>query len=290
MGARHALFYGIFHSVSAFNNAGFSLAPGFSSFSVYARDIVINLVMTTLVIVGGIGFAVLTDLVSRKRLSLNSKLVLSTTAVLIAAGTICFFFIEYFNPGTIGGLSIKDKLLISYFQAVMPRTGGFHAVTVSAMYPATLIITMFLMFVGASPGGTGGGIKTTTLAVIASTIRATMKGFKDTVIFRRRVPHETVRRAFTITTLATMIVVLAVILMNYFSSLNLMQSAFEVFSAFSNVGLSMGITPMLPAAGKILLIVVMFLGRVGPLTLALSLLLQQKEPRVEYPKEPVSIG
>jgi len=289
-GLRKSVFWGIFHSVSAFNNAGFALTPNFANLSPYVTDIVINLTITTLIIIGGIGFIVISDILAFKKLSLHSKIVLVTTAFLLVSGTIAFMFLEYSNPRTIGPLGFGHKLMASYFQSVTPRTAGFNTIDTGALVPASLIITMFLMFIGASPGGTGGGIKTSTFAVISATIWATLKGLKDTVIFKRRIPHETVRRAFTITTLACMLIIPAILLMEHFTPFNLTQSAFEVFSAFGTVGLSTGITPQLNSIGKLIIITVMFIGRIGPLTMALSLFLQHKEPKVEYPKENISIG
>lgn len=290
MGFGKALLYGVFHAISAFNNAGFALPGNFANLMPYVTDVTINLTITTLIILGGIGFIVLSEFMQGKKLTLHTKIVLTTTASLIVLGTLAFMFIEYSNPNTIGHLNFGGKLLASYFQAVTPRTAGFNTVDIGTLYPSTLIIIMVLMFIGASPGGTGGGIKTTTFAVIVATIRSTIKGLKDTVIYRRRIPHETVRRAFTITTLASTLVITAVLLLEKFTQLTLMQSAFEVISAFGTVGLSMNMTPLLPDIGKIIIIVVMFIGRIGPLTVALSLLLKQKEPRVEYPKEYISIG
>ena len=290
MGIWKGLLYAVFHAVSAFNNAGFALPANNANLMPYVTDIVINLTITTLIILGGIGFIVISDILKARKLSLHSKLVITTTAILLIIGTLAVLFLEYSNPKTLGPLSIGHKILASYFQAVTPRTAGFNTVDTASMLAPTLIITMFLMFVGASPGGTGGGIKTTTFAVLVGTIRATLKGLKDTVMFRRRIPHETVRRAFTITTLACFVVVGAALLLEYFDGFSLMESAFEVFSAFGTVGLSMGITPKLSSIGKLIIITVMFIGRVGPLTLALSLLIQQKEPRIEYPKETISIG
>jgi trk system potassium uptake protein TrkH len=290
LGVSKGLLYAIFHTVSAFNNAGFALPPNNANLMPYVTDIVINLTITSLIIIGGIGFIVITDILKARKLSLHSKIVISTTAMLIAGGTLAILFFEYSNPNTLGPLSIGQKILASYFQAVTPRTAGFNTVDIGSMFAPTLIITMFLMFIGASPGGTGGGIKTTTFAVLLSTIRATLKGLKDTIMFRRRIPHETVRRAFTITTLSIFTVIGAALLLEYFDKFTLMESAFEVFSAFGTVGLSMGITPKLSSIGKLIIIVVMFIGRVGPLTLALSLLIQQKEPKIEYPKEHISIG
>ncbi|MFH1710607.1 MAG: TrkH family potassium uptake protein [bacterium] len=290
LGVSKGILYAVFHAVSAFNNAGFALPPNFANLSPYVTDIIINLTITTLIIIGGMGFIVISDVLKGQRLSLHSKITIATTAILIALGTAGFLFLEYSNPSTLGPLSLGDKMLASYFQAVTPRTAGFHTLNTGTLFVPTLIMVMFLMFIGASPGGTGGGIKTSTFAVLIGTIRATLKGLKDTVMFRRRIPHETVRRAFTITTLSVFIVVFAVLLLNYFEKFSLLESAFEVFSAFGTVGLSMGITPKLSSIGKLIIIVVMFIGRVGPLSLALTLLIQQKEPKVEYPKEYISIG
>jgi len=290
LGVGKGILYAVFHAVSAFNNAGFALPPNFANLSPYVTDIIINLTITTLIILGGIGFIVISDVLKGRKLSLHSKIVLTTTALLIILGTAAILFFEFSNPKTLGNLPLGGKILASYFQAVTPRTAGFNTIDNGALFAPTLILTMFLMFIGASPGGTGGGIKTSTFAVLLGTIRATLKGLKDTVMFRRRVPHETVRRAFTITTLSVFVVVAAVLLLNYFDNFSLMESAFEVFSAFGTVGLSMGITPKLSSIGKIVIIVVMFIGRVGPLSLALTLLIQQKEPKVEYPKESISIG
>ena len=290
LGVGKGILYAVFHAVSAFNNAGFALPPNFANLSPYVTDIIINLTITTLIIIGGIGFIVISDVLKGRKLSLHSKIVLTTTALLIILGTAAILFFEFSNPKTLGNLPLGGKILASYFQAVTPRTAGFNTINNGALFAPTLILTMFLMFIGASPGGTGGGIKTSTFAVLLGTIRATLKGLKDTVMFRRRIPHETVRRAFTITTLSVFVVVAAVLLLNYFDNFSLMESAFEVFSAFGTVGLSMGITPKLSSIGKIVIIVVMFIGRVGPLSLALTLLIQQKEPKVEYPKESISIG
>ena len=289
-GVGKGLLYAVFHAISAFNNAGFALPPNNASLMPYVTDIIINLTITTLIILGGIGFLVITDVLKGRKLSLHSKIVLATTALLLVIGTASILFLEYSNPRTLGPLSFGNKLLASYFQAVTPRTAGFNTIDTGALFAPTLVLIMVLMFIGASPGGTGGGVKTSTFAVMMGTIRATLKGFKDTIMFRRRVPHETVRRAFTITTLSMFVIVAAVLILDYFEHFSLIECAFEVFSAFGTVGLSMGITPKLSSIGKIIIIVVMFIGRVGPLALALTFLIQQKEPKVEYPKEYISIG
>jgi trk system potassium uptake protein TrkH len=289
-GFGQAVLYGIFHSVSAFNNAGFALPPNFANLAPYVTDWAINLTVTSLIIIGGIGFIVIADILEHKRLSLHSKIAIVTTACLIIGGTVLFFVLEHNNPKTLGLLSPVHKVLASYFQAVTPRTAGFNTLDISKLIPATALLTMFLMFVGASPGGTGGGIKTTTFALIASTIWATLRGFRDTIMFSRRIPAETVRRAFAIAFLSITVVALAVFALNNSEKFGLMEEAFEVFSAFGTVGLSMGITPYLSSIGKVIIITVMFIGRVGPLTLLLALAMEHKEPRIEPPKEGISIG
>ena len=290
LGLNRALLYAIFHSISAFNNAGFALLPNFASLTPYVTDLTINLTITSLIIIGGIGFIVIADILQRRRLSLHSKIAIITTLCLIIGGTFIIMGLEYNNPATLGPLSFSHKVLASYFQAVTPRTTGFNTVNIGGMLPPTLLFIMFLMFIGASPGGTGGGIKTTTFALILLTIRTTLKGFKNTVIFNRRVPANTIRRAFAITFLSLAIVSVAVFCLDSTEKIGLMEVAFEILSAFGTVGLSMGITPGLSSVGKLIIMSVMFIGRVGPLTLLLALAMGQKEPKIEPPKEGISIG
>ena len=290
LGLPRAIFWGLFHSVSAFNNAGFALPAHFANLMPYATDWVINLTITTLIIFGGLGFIVIADILQRKRFSLHSKVVIFTTLCLLIGGTIFIFALEHNNPNTLGGMSLPHQALASYFQAVTPRTAGFNTIDYGKIVPATALFSMFLMFIGASPGGTGGGVKTTTFALIIMTIGATLRGSKNTIMFGRRVPAETVRRAFAVTFLALALVAVAVFALNQTETFGLTQVAFETFSAFGTVGLSMGITPFLSSLGKIIIIAVMFIGRVGPLTLLLALSMDQKEPKLEVPKEGISIG
>ncbi|MFA5875372.1 MAG: TrkH family potassium uptake protein [Candidatus Margulisiibacteriota bacterium] len=290
MNIGRAAFWAVFHSVSAFNNAGFALAANFANLTPYVTDWVVNLTITSLIIIGGIGFLVLSDLLRLKKWSLHSKVAVATTLVLIIGGTLAFLFLEYNNPATLAKLSMPHKILASYFQAVTPRTAGFNTVPLEHLAPATALLMMLLMFIGASPGGTGGGVKTTTFTLILATIWATVRNSRDTILFRRRVPPETIRRAFAVTLLALTLVALAVFCLERTETFNLTQLAFETFSAFGTVGLSMGITPGLSAAGKIIIIIVMFIGRVGPLSLLLGLTMDKKEAAVELPKEGISIG
>ncbi|MFA6419086.1 MAG: TrkH family potassium uptake protein [Candidatus Margulisiibacteriota bacterium] len=290
MGFSRALLYAVFHSISAFNNAGFALPANFANLMPYATDWVINLTITSLIIIGGLGFIVIADLIEHHKFSLHSKIVMVTTLALLALGTGLIFVLEYHNPLTIGPLTMSDKLLASYFQAVTCRTAGFNTVAIGGLAPPTLLLMMVLMFIGASPGGTGGGINTTTFAVIIGTIWATLKGFRNTIMFNRRIPVETVRRAITLTFLALAAVGFSIFLLDNIEHFSLMEVAFEIFSAFGTVGLSMGITPNLSTAGKLLVMLVMFIGRVGPLSLLIALTLGQRENKVEPPKEGVSIG
>lgn len=287
-GLQKALLYGFFHSISAFNNAGFALPANFANLSPYVTDWTINLTITSLIIIGGIGFLVIADILQFKRWSLHSKLAITTTLILIVSGAIAYFCLEY--NSTLASLTLPSKVLASYFQAVTPRTAGFNTLDISNVLPATGLIIMFLMFVGASPGGTGGGIKTTTLALVTSTIWATLRSSRDTILFNRRIPAENIRRAFAITCLGLVVVSISIFILTQVENFGIMPVAFETISAFGTVGLSMGITPTLSSAGKIIIIIVMYIGRVGPLTLLLALASSGKEARIEPPKEGVSIG
>jgi len=287
-GWSEALLYGVFHAISAFNNAGFALPANFANLMPYVTDPVVNLTITTLIIFGGIGFLVIADVLQFKRWSLHSKLVIATTLFLIIGGTIVYMALEYNN--TLSAFNLPQKIMASYFQAVTPRTAGFNTLDLTKLLPASAIFIMLLMFIGASPGGTGGGIKTTTFALVVTTIWATLRNYRDTMVFNRRIPAETIRRAFTITILALAVVAIPTFLLTSSEKFGLTQVAFEVFSAFGTVGLSMGITPYLSSFGKIVIIITMFVGRVGPLSLLLALTLAQKERRIEPPKEGVSIG
>ena len=289
-GIKKAGLYSIFHSISAFNNAGFALPAKFANLAPYVTDPTINLTITSLIILGGIGFIAIADVIEHRKLSLHSKVVILTTMLLIVLGALFFFFLEHNNPNTIGKLSFPDKILASYFQSVTPRTAGFNTIDFAKIMPATALITMILMFIGASPGGTGGGIKTTTFALIIATIVATLRGSKNTILFNRRIPAETVRRAFTIAVLACTAIGVAIFFLGNTENFNIKEISFETISAFGTVGLSLGITPFLSPVGKIIIMLIMFIGRVGPLTLLLALTMDQKESKIRPPKEGISIG
>ena len=290
MGVKRSLFYGVFHSVSAFCNAGFSLPANFASLTAFRGDIIVNLTITTLIIFGGLGFLVITDLVQNKRFSLHSKIVVGTTLFLIIFGSVLIYAIEFNNPATLGALGNLEKIMSSYFQSVTARTGGFATIGIEKMGDASQLVLMGLMFIGASPGGTGGGIKTTTFMLICATIWATFHESKNTIIFERRIPPETVRKAFAIFFLSVALIATGIFMLNAIESCSLKAIAFEVFSAFGTVGLSLGITPLLSDAGKVIMILVMFIGRVGTISLLMALSSGYKRTDIKYPKEGISIG
>lgn len=294
----HAFFHGLFHAVSAFNNAGFSL---FSDNLIrYRGDVAVNLIITTLIICGGIGFIVISDLVlfARKkvnRLSVHTKLVLSTTGILLALGTLLVFLFEFDNPKTFAGMPLHEQLLASYFAAVTPRTAGFNTIDYSLFGFETLFLTMLLMFIGASPGSTGGGVKTTTFAVILASLWAMLRGLTDTVLFKRRISPETTAKALLMVSLASVLVIVSTFLIMKTQGVHFLPAIFEVTSAFGTVGLSVGdggvrsLSALFTPFGKYLISFVMFAGRLGPLTLAVAFI-AQKEAHFRYPEGKVIIG
>ncbi|ULH15287.1 TrkH family potassium uptake protein [Deinococcus sp. KNUC1210] len=286
------LYYSLVHAVSAFNNAGFSLFG--NSLQAYRADPLVCLTMCALVILGGLGFLVQVNVVAHllrrrsERLLVHSRLVLTTTLLLLVAGTLLIAAFEWNNPLTLGPLTLGEKLLTSFVSSVMPRTGGFSTLNTELLRPATLFLTIFLMFVGASPGGAGGGIKTSTLAVIAGSAWSMVRGQGEMVAFHRRIEESTVLRAMTVGLLASAVVGVMLLLMLAFNTtprLDFSHLAFETVSAFSTVGLSMNTTPDTNTAQRVILIVLMYLGRIGPLTFALALGQRVKRRDVSYPPE-----
>ena len=305
------IYYSVFHSVSAFCNAGFdvmgAVSPdyAFSSMSMFVSDPLINITMMLLIITGGLGFVVVTELIDRKRiaarrrLSRYTKLVLITSGALIVLGLAVVFPLELQNPATLGSSDVGTggRILGGFFQAVTPRTAGFSTIDQNAMMPATKLVTMLLMFIGASPAGTGGGIKTTTVAILMLFALAGITGKKDVTLMERRIARETLKRAITITVLGiafVFVVGFALLLIEgqrggLFTFENLF---FETFSAFGTVGLSSGITPSLSLASRILIMISMFAGRVGLMTLTFALAnrRQTNNTNIRYPEERFMVG
>ena len=292
LGAWHA----IFHSISAFNNAGFSLYP--DSLSRYVGDPVVNLTIIVLIVVGGLGFVVITNLYrwsrpgsGRTRLSLHTRIVLTMTAFLIAAGTCLIMLAEWNNPETLRPLSAPSRVIASVFQAVTPRTAGFNTLDYGALTTAGLLVTMLLMFIGGNPGSTAGGIKTVTFHVVVMSIWTTIRGRSDTVAFGRRIAPETVVRAAAIAGSAAIVGGAAVTLLAVFEpELPLQGLLFETISALGTVGLSVGITPELGTPARLVVIMLMFLGRIGLLTFALALVDRDRHGSVRHPAEEVVVG
>ena len=305
----HGLYYSVFHSVSAFCNAGFdvlgTVSGEFSSMSMFISDPVINITLIALIVIGGLGFVVVTDIFNigrlkeKRALTRYSKLVLTTTAVLIGIGLLVVFPFELNNPDTLGaeGVDTAGKIFGGIFQAITPRTAGFSTIDQGALTPAVKMLTMVLMFIGASPAGTGGGVKTTTIAVVLMFAFSGITGRKDVNLMKRRIAFETIRRAITIMVLGISFVFIASLVLlgieggcgGLFTFDNIF---FEAFSAFGTVGLSAGLTPMLSGPSRLIIMIVMFAGRVGLMTLTLALAnrAQGNNAKIRYPEERFMVG
>lgn len=287
-----ALYYAVFHSVSAFGNAGFDVTG--SSLEGYSTNIAVNLIVALLIIFGGLGFGVLVDIYeerSWRRLSLHTKTVLRMTLLLLMIGWAAIGLLEWNNPATLGSLPLAGRVLASFFAAVTPRTAGFNTISTAALSPATLFLLIGLMFVGASPGSTGGGVKTTTIAVILAGLRSVIRGEDDVNLSGRRLPAGDFGKAVAIITLAFALIFLITGILLMTEGHGLMTTIFEVVSAFGTVGLSTGLTLSLSPVGKFLIMATMFCGRIGPMTLALALGQRTSlSGRYRYPEEQVGLG
>lgn len=293
LGWERALFYGIFHAISSFNNAGFDVLGHFQSFTAYVSDPYMNLVIMALVILGGLGFFVLSELVhfrGKRRLSLHTKVVLTTSGLLILLGALLLFIFEYTNPKTLGPLDWAGKVLGPLFQSVVARTQGMNTLPIGDLRQASILILIFLMFVGASPGSTGGGVKTTTFAALFGAVLAMIKGKRDVVYFRERLPERLVYRSLSVVFISFTLVFIVSLLLSITERTDYLSVLFETTSAFGTVGLSMGLTPHLTGIGKILIAFTMFAGRVGPLTFALALILKRREEHIRYNEGKIMIG
>jgi Trk-type K+ transport system membrane component len=287
-----ALWHGLFHAVMSFNNAGFTLfADGAIRF---AADPWILLPLMAGVFIGGIGFPVLYELRRQPRhpqaWSFHTKLTLVGSFFLLFAGALLVLLFEWWNPRTLGQLEPGARFLNAFFHSVMSRSGGFHAVDTGAMHDETLLATSALMLIGGGSAGTAGGIKVTTFLVLGLVVLAEVQGEKDASGFRRRVSSETQRLALTVVLLSIAAVGLGTLVLLSMSDFGLSRTLFEVVSAFATVGLSTGITGQLPAAGQLMLVVLMFAGRVGTVTLAAALALRARQRPYRFPEERPIIG
>jgi len=287
-----AFYYGFFHSISAFCNAGFDLFD--NSMTDFTGDVVVNFVIIGLFVIGGLGFSVNLELFKKHswyKLTLHSKIVIATTIILNILGAAAILALESTNPRTLALLPVGGKILGAFFQAMTPRTAGFFTVPLENFRDATLLLIMFLMFVGASPGSTGGGIKTTTLATLTATIYSTVKGRKHAEIFNRSIAYETVLKALAVTTVSLFLILGIVFILLITESISFTSLLFEVVSAFGTVGLSVGATPKLSEIGRVVISLLMFTGRIGPLTLAFAIAQRQRVmPGLKRPEEKIIIG
>ncbi|MDP2873482.1 MAG: TrkH family potassium uptake protein [Bacillota bacterium] len=287
-----AAYFGVFHAVSAFCNAGFDLFG--DSLERFASDPLVVLTVTGLIIIGGLGFLVLQDIVERRkdgRLTLHTRIVLRVTGVLLASAFALIFLMEYRNPGTLGGLPAHGKFLSAWFMAVTPRTAGFNTVPTAMLRESTILLVLALMFVGASPAGTGGGIKTTTAWVFLGSMLSTLRGRHELESGGRSIPRDLVERAHAIGVLSTMLVLAVAGVLMFTEHTGFVSVLFETMSAFGTVGLSLGITAKLSTIGRILIPLTMLAGRVGPITLAVALgPPKANSAGVHYPPERVLVG
>lgn len=299
-GWNKGLWFAIFHSISAWNNAGFGLLPDI--LVQYRGSIAINLAITGLIIFGGIGYQVIFEMFiwlrnklqrSREKFmfSLNFKVAVSTTIFLLVAGTIAFFLTESNDTVNFANLSLKEKILAAWFQSVTTRTAGFNTIDIGKMTTAGLFVTMALMFIGASPAGTGGGIKTTTFRILASATKAILQGKSEVVVYERTLPASLIFKAVAVTFGSTVTVIVGTILVSVLDrGIDLINILFEIISAFATVGLSTGITASLSSVAKVILVLIMYIGRVGVLLLMAGILGDPKPTVVKYPEDNMLVG
>ena len=299
-GLLQGIWYSIFHSISAFCNAGFDLmgttSGEYSSLVSYVSNPMIVITISALIILGGIGFPVILDVINSKkllRLNLHSKVVLITTGILIVTGTLFIFIIEFNNPNTLGNLGFGGKFLAALFQSIAARTAGFATLDLASMYESSAFLIIILMFIGASPASTGGGIKTTTLATLLITVKSFISGKDEIVAFERRISGLLITKAIGIFFIGISFVVLGTFALSITDpGFSLLQCGFEIVSAIATVGSSIGGSPNLTTMGKIVVMLAMFIGRVGSLTIFVALLSKgsRKQPPIRYPEGKIIIG
>jgi trk system potassium uptake protein TrkH len=288
-----AVYLGVFHAMSAFNNAGFALFP--DNMISFATDPWICLPLGVATIVGGLGFPVLFEVVRRlrgrsSRWSLHVRVTVITYAILFVIGVAAFLLGEWTNPHTIGPIDTGGKIVIGIFHGIQPRTAGFNSIDMGQADPSTLLITDVLMFIGGGSAGTAGGIKVTTFALLAFVMLAEIRGEPTVHVLGRRLPSAIQRQALTVALAGVGLVMAATVALLEITPFGLDAVLFETVSAFATVGLSTGITDDLPVAGQLLLVALMFLGRLGPITLASALALREQERRYELPEERTIVG
>jgi trk system potassium uptake protein len=297
---KYSVWLALFHSISAWNNAGFGLFK--DNLMSYQSSLPINLAITGLIIFGGIGYQViieayvwLLDRIQRKKqcfvFSLNFKVALSTTIFLLIIGTIGILIAESRNPDTLAAMPVSDKILTAWFQSVTSRTAGFNTIDIGKMSVEGLLMTMALMFIGASPSGTGGGIKTTTFRILYNCTRSVLRGQEEVILYQRRIPPPLILKAMAVVFGSVIAIIIATLAISFVESdFKMIQLFFEVVSAFGTVGLSMGITAGLSPISKLVIIFMMYLGRVGVILLIAAIIGDPKPSIINYPEENLLVG
>ncbi len=287
------LWWGLFHSVSAFNNAGFDLVGDFRSLIPFVDDWVVLITIGVLIVIGSLGYAILADASAHRRwsrLALETKLVLLTSAALLVGGTLAIGALEWSNPATLGALPVEQRLLNAGFESITLRTAGFSALGTASFLQPSLFVVMALMFIGGASGSTAGGIKVNTFGLLGGVIVSTIRGQPSAEMFGRRVPHAIVYRALAVALLAIAFVFAVGLALTITSTATFVNALFEAVSAFGTVGASTGITPGLPATSQVVLVIGMFVGRLGPLTLVLALAARARPVPYRPAMETIRIG
>lgn len=294
----------VFNAVSAFCNAGIDII-GPNSLMPYVTNPWMNIVTALLIILGGLGFIVWWDIVDVmkavrskeiqiqlffKRLTLHSKIVLVMTSILLFGGTLLILLLEYHNPATIGSYAFGDKLLISFFQSTTLRTAGFATIPQQNFLDSTAFISILLMFIGGSPVGTAGGIKTTTIALVAIATLSTIRGEEDAIAFKRVIPLKTIRKAISVVFISTIALFAAIIILLITNQGSFIDTAYETASAIATVGLSRGFTTSLNSIGKAVIILCMYLGRIGPISMVIAFSFKKGQNHFTYPTENITVG
>ncbi|MBR1864986.1 MAG: potassium transporter KtrB [Lachnospiraceae bacterium] len=303
-GLAKGIWISVFHAISSFCNAGIDII-GSDGLMPYVHNVWLNVITMTLVILGGIGFVVWWDVIDmlRKRLdpevrkwagfhslSLQSKMAITMSAALIGFGMLLFFLFEYNNEATIGHFTLGQKLLAALFQSVTTRSGGFATIPQTGLTVPSVIVTILLVFIGGSPVGTAGGMKTTTVAVIFLAVLATVRGQEDVTCFQRRISGKTVRKATAIVLISFTVCLASIIGMLVLEDGNALDTVFEIFNALGTAGLSRDFTQTVGLAGKLLLCFCMFLGRIGPITMVIAFTMKDTQTPVRFPEDSITVG
>lgn len=303
-GVIKGIWVSVFNAVSAFCNAGIDII-GPNSLMPYVTNPLINIVTAVLIILGGLGFIVwwdITDIMKAvrageikiqqffRRLSLHSKIVLVMTGTLLFGGTLLILLLEYHNPQTLGSYGFGDKLLISFFQSVTLRTAGFVTIPQQNLLDSTAIVSILLMFIGGSPVGTAGGIKTTTIALVAIATLSTIRGEEDATVFKRVIPLKTIRKAISVVFISVLALITATVVLLATNQGSFMDIAYETASAIGTVGLSRSFTTSLNTFGKMVIILCMYLGRIGPISMVIAFSFKKGKSHLTYPTENITVG